>query len=687
MLGSLQPVSMATAEAIHSGAKLDLKADNAARKQLIRRFWRLAYGFWRRGGDRRAWILTGGLLAILLATLFFQYQMNVWNRSLFEVLQQKSSAEVLLQALIYIPILLGSIFFAAANIYVKMTMQRLWREWLTNDVLDRWLKDGRYYHLNLVEGDHENPESRITDDIRYATEAPVDIVAGILAAFLSALTFIFVLWSVGGALDFTLGGTPFHVPGFLVIAAFIYAMFGTGSMLLIGRSFVRVSEVQNQREAELRYALTRLRENGESIALLGGEEEERAGLTRNVKALLESWRLVMGQWMRTTFVSSTSGFVAAVLPILLCAPKYLTGDMSLGQVMQAASAFVIVQTAFAWLVDNYPRFANWNANARRVASLVASLDALQEAERSGGIKVISRGQHDKNALQLRGLSVTLDDGTGIVNETEVDIAPGEKVLIMGDSGSGKSTLVRAIAGLWPWGDGEVVMQRDAKLLMLPQRSYVPLGSLRRAATYPMAADKVPDEQVRNALEAVGLGHLLERIDEEGPWEQTLSGGEKQRLAFARLIIHKPNLVVLDEATSALDPESQEKLMQLLNEKLPEATLISVGHRPELEAFHERKLVLKHQTGGARLIRDEYLTFIPGPHVHLVRRFKDWRQRRRGGGGPAQDAAAARKERKEMNAEVSAEIVGHEDTRDVTEKKAERAGVEKSAAKKSERADA
>lgn len=333
---------MAAVDATTPDAKLDLKADSVTRKQLIRRFWRLACGFWRRDGDRRAWMLTGALLVIILATLFFQYQMNVWNRSLFDALEQKNAAEVLRQALIYGPLLVGSIFFAIVNVHVRMTMQRLWREWLTNDVLDRWLHDGRYYHLNLVEGDHENPESRITDDIRYATEAPVDIVAGILSAFLSAVTFIFVLWSVGGALDFSLGGTQFHIPGFLVIAAFVYAMFGTGSMLLIGRSFVRVSELQNQREAEFRYALTRLRENGESIALLGGEEEERAGLTRSLKQLLESWRLVMGQWMRTTFVSSTSGFVAAVLPVLLCAPKFLAGDMTLGQVMQAASAFVIV---------------------------------------------------------------------------------------------------------------------------------------------------------------------------------------------------------------------------------------------------------------------------------------------------------------------------------------------------------
>jgi len=667
--------------------EIDLKADAVARKQLLRRFWRVSGGFWRRGeGDRRAWILSGVILAVILVQLFFQYQMNVWNRSLFDALEQKNAQEVLFQAMIYVPLLVGSVLFAITNVYAKMTMQRLWREWWSNWVLDRWLANGRHYHLNLVEGDHQNPESRITDDIRYATEAPVDIVAGILAAFLSAVTFIFVLWSVGGGIGFELGGTQYYVPGFLVIAAFLYAMFGTGSMLIIGRSFVRVSEVQNQREAEFRYALTRLRENGESIALLGGEDEERAGLTRNLSALMESWRMVMKQWMRTTFVSSTSGYIAAVLPILLCAPKFLAGDMSLGQVMQAASAFVIVQTAFAWLVDNYPRFANWNANARRIASLVASLDALQEAEKSGGIKVIARGQHDEQALQLRGLSVSLDDGTGIVNETEVDIAPGEKVLIVGDSGSGKSTLVRAIAGLWPWGEGQVVMQRGAKLLMLPQKAYVPLGSLRRATTYPMAADSVPDEEVQSALEAVGLGHLLKRLDDEDPWDQTLSGGEKQRLAFARLIIHKPNLIVLDEATSALDPESQERLMKLLNERLPEATLISVGHRPELEAFHERKLVLKHQTGGARMIRDEYLTFIPGAHVHLVRRFKDWRQRRKGKPSPAQEARMVREANKEAEAEIEAEIVGHEKTQDVSGKK-QSAEAAETPKKKPERTDA
>ena len=617
---------MATAEATTAGEA----PDNAARKRLLRRFWHVARGFWGWKADRRAWPLTIALLVIALAQLFVQYRINVWNRNLFDALEQKDAAQTLYQALIYFPLLAAGVLIAVVNVYGKMTMQRLWREWLTNHLLDRWLSQGRYYHLNLVKGDHDNPEYRIGEDARLATEAPVDMTTGILSAFLSAVTFMFVLWSVGGALDVPVGGTAIHIPGFLVIAAVLYSLFGTGSMLIIGRSFVRASEIQNQREAEFRYAVTRLRENGESIALLGGEKEERAEISRHFGRLLEAWRLIMHQWMKTTSVSQTSSYFAAVIPILLCAPKYLAGDMTLGQVMQAASAFLIVQTAFGWLVDNYPRFASWNANSRRVASLVASLEALEKAEKAGGIKLISRGEHDDAALRLQGLSVRLDDGTGVVKEAEVDIAPGERVLIVGESGTGKSTLVRAIAGLWPWGDGQVVMQRGSKLLMLPQKPYVPLGTLRRATTYPLAAEEVRDEDVRAALKDVGLEHIIDRLDEEAPWEQTLSGGEKQRLAFARLLLHKPNLIVLDEATSALDPESQEMLMNLIGEKIPDATVISVGHRPELEDYHERKLVLEHQTGGARIIGDEYLTFIPGPRAKLFRRVLDWRRRRRGG---------------------------------------------------------
>jgi vitamin B12/bleomycin/antimicrobial peptide transport system ATP-binding/permease protein len=655
-----------TADATAAYANQSIKMDEGQRRRLTRQFWRIARGFWSLDGDRRAWFLTALVVAIVLIQLFISYRINVWNRELFDALERKDAAETLVQAMIYLPLLAAGVFFVVVNVYGRMTLQRLWRAWLTNCLLDHWLSKGRYYHLNLVKGDHDNPEYRIGEDARLATEAPVDIVAGILAAFLSAVTFIFVLWSVGGAIEVSLGGAQLTIPGFLVIAAFVYAMFGTGSMLIIGKSFVRTSEIQNQREAEFRYALTRLRENGESIALLGGEKEERAGISRNFANVLDAWRLIMRQWMRTTFVSQTSGYVAGVLPILLCAPKYLNNQMSLGEVMQAASAFVIVQAAFGWLVDNYPRFASWSANSRRVASLVGSLEALERAEKSGGITLINRGHHDAAALKLQGLSVQLDDGTCVVHEADVEIAPGERVLIVGESGTGKSTLVRAIAGLWPWGEGQVVMRRDAKLQMLPQRPYVPLGSLRRAASYPLAADSIKDEDIKNALEAVGLGHIVDRLDDEQPWDQTLSGGEKQRLAFARLVIHKPDVIVLDEATSALDPESQERLMYLIKERLPLATVISVGHRPELEAFHDRKLVLEHRPKGAELIRDEHLEHLslqPGPRARIFHRLLDLRKWL--SGEKADVPQKADDPPKNTERELSAKKAGHADKPDVS----------------------
>jgi putative ATP-binding cassette transporter len=580
------------------------EAEQIRRHYLLKRFWISAKGFWGVAGGSLAWVLTGGLLVLIFLQLSFQYGINLWNRAIFDALEKRDAAVVLHLTAVFFPLAIGSVLLGVIQIYTRMGIQRRWRAWLTSSVISRWLKNGRYYQLNLVSGDHQNPEYRIAEDLRVATDAPIDFATGVTSAFLSATTFIIVLWTIGGALTLTIAGATVTIPGFLVVAAVLYAAIASGSMVVIGRNFVAISERKNQTEAEYRYALMRVRENGESIALLGGEEEERSGIDRSFGKVLKQWALLCGQHMRTTIVSQGSSLIAPVIPILLCAPKFLEGSMTLGQVMQAASAFTIVQSAFGWLVDNYPRLAEWNAGARRIASLMMSLDGLERAETGEGLNRIKRGETEGNTmLRLNDLSVTLDDGTAVVGEAEILIEPGEWVLVSGESGTGKSTLVRAIAGLWPWGGGSVDFHADRRLFMLPQKPYVPSGTLRRAAAYPAAAEDWSIEQIGEALDKVGLGHLKGRIEEEAPWDQTLSGGEKQRLAFARLFLHRPDIIVLDEATSALDDRSQDKLMELLNEELKDATVVSVAHRAELEAFHSRKITLERRKGGARFVSD------------------------------------------------------------------------------------
>jgi len=580
------------------------ETEQARRDYLLTRFWINAKGFWGANGGKLAWAFSIGLIFLIITNVAFQYAINVWNRAIFDAIEKRDSASVFYLTGIFFPLAIGSVALGVFQVFARMGIQRRWRAWLTDSVVSRWLTNGRYYQLNLVSGDHENPEYRIAEDLRVATDAPVDFVSGVISAFLSAATFIVVLWTIGGALTLTFGGSTFTVPGFLVVAAVIYAAVTSTSMVYIGRHFVAVSESKNQAEAEYRYALTRVRENGESIALLGGEEEERDGIDKTFASVIKQWALLCGQHMRTTIVSQGSSLIAPVIPLLLCAPKFLDGSMTLGQVMQAASAFTIVQSAFGWLVDNYPRLADWNACARRIASLMMSIDGLDRAERGDGIGRIQRGETEGDAvLSLNDLSVTLDDGTAVVEEAEVIIDAGERVLVAGESGTGKSTLVRAIAGLWPWGDGSVNFHPDRRLFMLPQKPYVPFGSLRRAAAYPAAAEDWTIEEIGVALDKVGLGHLKERLEEEAPWDQTLSGGEKQRLAFARLFLHNPDIIVLDEATSALDAKSQDKMMELVNKELPNATVVSVAHRVELEAFHTRKIVLERRKGGAKLVSD------------------------------------------------------------------------------------
>jgi putative ATP-binding cassette transporter len=579
--------------------------DRHTTQYLLARYWQAAFGFWRKDARRTAWLLTIAVFSIALLNLGLGLLLNIWNRVMFDGLENRDMRIVVFQSIIFLPLVLASLAMAVTDTYSKTSLQRRWRAWLNGHVLDRWLTSGRYYQLTLRPGEHSTPESRVAEDLRLSVDAPVDIVLGVFAAFITLVTYIGVLWYIGGEITIPIGTIMLRIPGFLVITAFLYAVLASGAMVKIARGFVPLAESRSQAEADYRYALTRLRENAESIALLGGDAEERAGLDSAYKVVRSRWRAVMMQSIRTTIVGNTTNGLAPIIPLLLCAPKYVSGSMTLGEMMQAASAFITVQHSFNWLVENYPRVADWTAAARRLASLLVSLDRLEGADGADPSRQIVRMPAEQGALRLRGLSLTSDDGSAIVDEADIEIAPGEKVLVVGESGTGKSTLVRAIAGLWPWGAGEVEVQLDA-LFVMPQRPYVPLGTLRRAVTYPLSPEAVDDEVVRRSIEDVGLAHLLNQLDADEPWDQVLSGGEKQRLGFARMLIQNPTMIVMDEATAALDTASQDRLMGLLLERLPKATLVSVAHRVELEAFHTRKLVLEYGDEGARLVGDEAL---------------------------------------------------------------------------------
>src|SRR6185503_12404204 len=388
------------------------RVERAQQKPLVRRFWRTARGFWSHPKSWKvAWLMTACLVALVIGQLFFQYQLNIWNKAIFDALEKKDAATVLHQAMIFVPLAAGSIAVAVCIVYARMRTQRRWRAWLTEHTITRWLAKGRYYQLNLIEGDHKNPEARIAEDIRIATEQPVDFAVGILSAVLTSVTFMGVLWSVGGNLNIEIGGTALFIPGYLVIAVVLYCVIISGLMLVIARSFVPTAERKNQVEAEFRFALTRVREYGESIAILGGEKEERSGLDKLLSKVIVTWAKMAGQYMRTMFVSHGNFIIASVIPVILCAPKYLTGEMTLGTVMQAAAAFIQVQYAFNWIVDNYPRLAEWTASARRASNLLVAVDSLENIEDSetGAIK---RGEGgEEAAIRLKDVSVALSDGT------------------------------------------------------------------------------------------------------------------------------------------------------------------------------------------------------------------------------------------------------------------------------------
>ena len=558
----------------------------------VRQYWSLAGGYWKGPTARTAWVLTFATIGLVIAAITIQYGVNLWNKFFFNAMEQKQQNVVLSAIGLFAVLAVSSSAVSVFQLVCRMRLQVLWRQWLTERLAARWLEEQRFYRLSIAAPDLDAPEFRIADDARIATEPVVDFSTGILNALLTAVVFFSVLWTVGGDTDLF----GIHVPGFMVFAAFAYSLVMSGSMVLFGRPLIAKIEAKNSAEARLRTEMGRVRENAESIALIGGEADETQGLKATLQHLVDAWMVSIRQLARMTWLMGTNWVVAPVFPLLLEAPNYLAGTMSLGSLMQTAAAFVQVQVALNWLFDNYPRIAEWLASARRVTGLWAAFGKLDQSIGDLPADRIVISDSPDDALRLVGLSVAQYNGRVMIDEADTAVERGDKVLLTGESGTGKSTLIRAIAGLWPWGSGQVLIPNGAQVAFLPQRAYLPNGTLRQVLKYPALDAVVDDAALTQALERCGLHHLVARLGDEDRWDKLLSGGEQQRIGFARLLVQHPDIVIMDEATAALDVNSQASMMELFRHELKDTTVISVGHRPELEQYHTRKLTLRrHQS--------------------------------------------------------------------------------------------
>ena len=561
----------------------------------VRAFAVVACGYWVAPGYRSgAWLLTGGLILLAVANVGTALWLNIWNRDFFNALQKLDLPLLLHLLWILAAIVISAGVAVAVQLFVKRRLQIYWRTWLSRVTVQRWLNSGRQYQLGLLADEVDNPDGRIAEDIRVSTEYAVEFATSILQAALQLVTFLGVLWTLSGAMPVHLFGLSFNLPGYMVWCAVAYALFGSLLTYALGRGLIHAGNVRQGREADFRSGLTRAREHAEGIALMRGEDDERERLRGSLFDLRSAWNVQTRGQGSLSLLTSSLAYLAPVVPLIVALPRYLSGQIQLGGLMQTAQAFSSVQWALSWLIDNFPKFAEWRASTDRVVHLHVALTELEHSVEGEGERITLHPPTESDILKLRDLGLARPDGQMLVAEAEIEIGRPERVLIRGQSGSGKSTIMRAVAGIWPWGKGEIHLPKGA-ISFMPQKPYFPLGTLREVMLYPAKPGAAPhgidDDALRDMLHKVGLDHLRDRLDETEHWDHVLSGGEQQRVAFARVLVHKPEWIFMDEATSALDEAGQEIVMKLLIEELPETSIVSIGHRPGLEVFHTRELEL------------------------------------------------------------------------------------------------
>ncbi len=565
--------------------------------------WRLVRPYFWSDEKWSARALLLSIVALNLSMVGMSVVLSFWNREFYNALQDKDWSAFISLLFWYrhtdSGLMPGFSWVAAVYIgvavyrtYLNQWLQIRWRRWMTGRFLDEWLSDRAYYRISLTTDTAaigtDNPDQRIAEDLRDFVESTLSLGLGLLSNVVSLFSFVGILWGLSGAL--TIFGVT--IPGYMVWVAVIYAAIGTSLTHLIGRPLVALNFRQQRVEADFRYALVRLRENMEGVALYGGEAEEQGNLAQRFTNVVGNWWAIM---RRTKLLNSLiAGYeqVAVVFPIIVAAPRYFAGQLPLGGLTQTAGAFGRVQDLLSWFVTAYSTLAGWRATVERLSTFRRAIDAAQAAVGSG-LDIQDTGAE---AVELRDLTLDLPNADSLLRHADLTFRPGESVVVTGRSGSGKSTLFRAIAGIWPFGTGRV--ERPAgRCLFVPQRPYIPLGTLRHVVTYPAAEAAFSDKAVAQALVDAGLAALVPHLDEDQNWPHRLSGGEQQRIALARALLAEPDWLFLDEATASLDPESEAHLYQTLRRRLPQTTIVSIAHRPAVAAFHDRRLVFQRPENG------------------------------------------------------------------------------------------
>lgn len=567
--------------------------------RFFRDFLRLGGGFWLRGPQRwsaRGW--TAAMVLLCIAQVALAIRLNAWTADLFDALERRSMDRFLTQIGVFAAIVAGLVLSNAFHMVARRRVNFAWREWLTARVVADWMTEARHYQVGQIPGDHDNPDGRIAEDVRIATEFAVDLAHTLLYASLLLIAFVGVLWYLSGTVEVF----GFALPGHMVAFSVAYAAAGSTLAFLLGRPLVRATDLRQSREADLRFGLVRARESAEAIALARGEALQRGRLARLFDAIGPAWAAQTQGLARLTGFSAGYIALAPVFPILVATPRFIAGTITLGVLMQTAQAFQQVTAALSWPVDNLQRIAEWRASVERVLALEGGIRIVAAEAARQGPDAIVLDRAPGVGIGAVSLCVATPDGTALLSDITVEVGPGERVLVEGDADAAQA-LFRVLGGIWPWGRGTVRLPPDGALAAVGERPYLPEATLQEAIAFPRPAAAHLREAVERALLVTGLGGLIARLEERADWSNVLGTLEMQRLAFARLLLQRPRWILLGDTSSALEPEEADRMIALLAAELPESGLLLLGRHPGAPDRFTRRLTLHRQPDGEVMLRE------------------------------------------------------------------------------------